>query len=219
MTWDLLIQQREKSCEGNVLKGWNVWKSFPHSSLYSLWNSPNTRGASLDEIWWWRVFWPAQSRRWARNSRSARKPDRQTEKVMDKPGPDCQTGGGQRPLPSNAGVTTHIVQQLLQVLLQLAEVHAGNQAFPRFGQAVPGQLSYLVVDKAEDPIGQRQNVLWGVVLDELCQPLLHLRRCLNEQKTVVNGPVVSMKIIKWHIFQMPCLLEDNLIPRLLLCRL
>lgn len=122
--------------------------------------------------------------------------DRQTENVMDKPGPEFQTGGGQRPLPSTARVTTHIVQQLLQVLLQLAEVHAGNEAFPRFGQAVPGQLSYLVVDKAEDPIGQRENILWGVVLDELCQPLLHLRCCLKEQKTVVNGPVMSMKIIK-----------------------
>lgn len=72
------------------------------------------------------------------------------------------------------------MQQLLQVLLQLAEVHAGNQAFTRFGQAVPGQLGYLVVDEAEDPIGQGENVLRSVVLDELRQPLLHLRCGLIE---------------------------------------
>lgn len=77
-------------------------------------------------------------------------------------------------------VTTHVVQQLLQVLLQLAEVHAGNQALTRFGQAVPGQLGYLVVDEAEDPVGHGENILWGVVLDELRQPLLHLRCGLSE---------------------------------------
>lgn len=78
------------------------------------------------------------------------------------------------------------MQQFLQVLLQLTEVDAGDEAFARFGQAVPGQLSYLVVDEAEDPIGQRQNTLWGVALDELCQPLLHLSCGLIEHKTGVN---------------------------------
>lgn len=72
------------------------------------------------------------------------------------------------------------MQQLLQVLLQLAEVHAGYQALARFGQAVPGQLGDLVVDEAEDPVGQGEDVLRGVVLDELGQPLLHLRRGLIE---------------------------------------
>lgn len=181
----------------------------PPSSLYLWWNSPNTRGASLDEIWWWRVFWPAQSRTWARNFRSARTPDRQTDRQSRES--DGQARARWPDGRHHQRGTTHIVQQLLQVLLQLAEVHAGNQTFPRFGQAVPGQLSYLVVDKAEDPIGQWENVLWGVVLDELCQPLLHLRCCLNEQKTKVNGPIVSMKIIKWQIYQIPCLLggESN----------
>lgn len=55
---------------------------------------------------------------------------------------------------------THIMQQPLQVLLQLTEVDAGDEALSRFGQAVSGHLSYLVVDEAEHPVGQRQNTLW-----------------------------------------------------------
>lgn len=50
---------------------------------------------------------------------------------------------------------THVMQQLLQVLLQLAEVDGGDEAFAGLGQAVPGQLGHLVVDEAEDPVGQR----------------------------------------------------------------
>lgn len=92
-------------------------------------------------------------------------------------------------LPSH--LTTHIMQQLLQVFLQFTEVDAGNEAFTGFGQAVPGQLSYLVVNEAEDPIGHWQNVLWGVVLDEFCQPLLHLRCGLIEYKTAVNNLLLS----------------------------
>lgn len=62
---------------------------------------------------------------------------------------------------------THIVQQLLQVLLQLTEVDGGDEAFAGLGQAVPGQLSHLVVDEAEDAVGQRQDALWRVAVDEL----------------------------------------------------
>lgn len=69
---------------------------------------------------------------------------------------------------------THVVQQLLQVLLQLAEVDGGDEAFARLGQAVSGQLGHLVVDEAEDPVGQRQDALGRVAVDELRQPLLHL---------------------------------------------
>lgn len=69
---------------------------------------------------------------------------------------------------------THVVQQLLQVLLQLAEVDGGDEAFAGLGQAVPGQFGHLVVDEAEDAVGQRQDALWGVAVDELGEPLLHL---------------------------------------------
>ena len=73
----------------------------------------------------------------------------------------------------------HVVQKLLQVLLELAEVHGGDEALAGLGQAVPGQLGDLVVDEAEDPVGQRQHALWGVAVDELRQTLLHLGRGLE----------------------------------------
>lgn len=75
--------------------------------------------------------------------------------------------------------TIYLVKQLLQVLLQLKEVDGGDEALAGFGQAVPGQLGDLVVDEAEDAVGQRQHVLGGVRLDELGQLLLHLRRGLE----------------------------------------
>lgn len=77
---------------------------------------------------------------------------------------------------------THILKKLLQVLLQLKEVDRGDEAIAGFGQAVSGQLSYLVVNEAEDAIGQRKNVLWRESLDELGQPALHLSRGLVENK-------------------------------------
>lgn len=47
---------------------------------------------------------------------------------------------------------THIMEQFLQILLQLKEVDRGDETLAGFGQAVSGQLSYLVVDEAEDSI-------------------------------------------------------------------
>lgn len=73
----------------------------------------------------------------------------------------------------------HIVQELLQVLLQLIEVDGGDEAFARFGQAVSGQLGELVVNEAEDPVGERQHVLGRVSLDEISQAFLHLCRGLE----------------------------------------
>ncbi|KAF3852222.1 hypothetical protein F7725_005577 [Dissostichus mawsoni] len=87
---------------------------------------------------------------------------------------------------STIPVPTHIIQQLLQVILQLTEVDAGDETLARFGQAVPGQLSYLVVDEAEDPIGQGQDALWREAVDELRQPLLHLSCGLNEYKMALK---------------------------------
>ena len=63
---------------------------------------------------------------------------------------------------------THVIEQLLQVLLQLKEVDSSDEALASFGQAVPGQLCYLMVDEADDPVGQRQHALRGEGIDELC---------------------------------------------------
>lgn len=62
---------------------------------------------------------------------------------------------------------TDIIEELLQVLLQLKEVDGGDEALASFGQAVPGQLGYLVVNEAEDAVGQRKNVFRRERLDEL----------------------------------------------------
>ncbi len=69
---------------------------------------------------------------------------------------------------------THIMKKLLQVLLQLKEVDRGDEALTGFGQAVSGQLHYLMVDEAEDSISQWKHVLRRKSLDELSQPVLHL---------------------------------------------
>lgn len=74
------------------------------------------------------------------------------------------------------------MKKLLQVLLQLKEVDRRDEALAGFGQAVSGQLSYLVVNEAEDSVGQRKNVFGREGLDELGQPPLHLRRGLGENK-------------------------------------
>lgn len=79
---------------------------------------------------------------------------------------------------------THIIKKLFQVLLQLKEVDRSDEALTSFGQAVSGQLSYLVVNEAEDAIGQRKNVFRREHLDELGQPPLHLCCGLVENKRV-----------------------------------
>lgn len=73
------------------------------------------------------------------------------------------------------------MKQLIQILLQFKEVDGGDETLLGFGQAVSGQLCNLVVDEAEDPVGQRENVLWRESLDELGQPLLHLRCGLSDR--------------------------------------
>ncbi|KAF3846850.1 hypothetical protein F7725_003928 [Dissostichus mawsoni] len=71
--------------------------------------------------------------------------------------------------------------KLVQVLLQLEEVDGGDEAVVGFGQAVSGQLGYLMVDEAEDPVGQRKNVFRRELLDEVAQLPLHLRCGLEEE--------------------------------------
>lgn len=66
------------------------------------------------------------------------------------------------------------MKELVQIFLQLKEVDGCDEAFVGFGQAVSGQLHDLVVDEAEDAVGQRKNVLRRVRVDELGQPSLHL---------------------------------------------
>lgn len=75
---------------------------------------------------------------------------------------------------------THILKQLLQILLQFKEVDGGDEALIGFGQAVSGQLGYLVVNEAEDSIGQRKDVFRRESLDELGQLPFHLSRGLVE---------------------------------------
>lgn len=75
--------------------------------------------------------------------------------------------------------STYILQQLLQVLLELVEVAGGDEALPAFLQAVSGQLYQLMVDEAQDPVGQRANLLRGRGGEQLSQALLHLSRRLR----------------------------------------
>lgn len=83
------------------------------------------------------------------------------------------------------------MKKLLQILLQLKEVYRGDEALAGFGQAVSGQLSYLVVNEAEHSIGQRKNIFRRESLDELGQPPLHLCRCLVENKKHKNANMES----------------------------
>lgn len=81
----------------------------------------------------------------------------------------------------SARFSTHVIKQLLQVLLELEEVDSGDEALARLGQAVTGQLHDLVVDEAEHAVSQGQHALGGVGMDEVSQTLLHLRRGLKEE--------------------------------------
>lgn len=71
------------------------------------------------------------------------------------------------------------MQEFLQVLLQLIEVDGCDEALTGFGQAVPGQLGDLVVDEAQDAVGQWEHVLRRVGEDEVRQAILHLSRGLH----------------------------------------
>ncbi|TNN74725.1 hypothetical protein EYF80_015043 [Liparis tanakae] len=69
------------------------------------------------------------------------------------------------------------------VLLELVEVARGDEALPAFHQAVSGQLYQLVVNEAQDPVGQRADLVRGRGAEELRQTLLHLSRCLGIHPT------------------------------------
>lgn len=75
---------------------------------------------------------------------------------------------------------THILQQLLQVLLQLVEVSGRDEVLSAFDQAVPGQLYQLMVDEAQGPVGQRADLIRRRGGQQLGQTLLHLSRSLGE---------------------------------------
>lgn len=75
---------------------------------------------------------------------------------------------------------THVLQQLLQVFLQFVEVDGGNEAVAGLGQAVSSQLDDLVVDEAENAVGQRQHAVRFVGAGEVAQLLFHLRGGLRE---------------------------------------
>ncbi len=96
---------------------------------------------------------------------------------------------------------THVIQKFLQVLLQLKEVDGRDETLLRFGQAVSGQLDDLVVDKAQDPVGQRQNALGTIWVHEITQPALHLRRGLARTNYILfyNNFIIIIIIIynKW----------------------
>ncbi len=74
------------------------------------------------------------------------------------------------------------MKKLLQVLLQLEEIDRRDEALAGFGQAISGQLGYLVVNEAEDSVSQRKHIFRRKSLDELGQPPLHLRCGLVENK-------------------------------------
>lgn len=71
------------------------------------------------------------------------------------------------------------MQQLLQALLELVEVAGGDEALSALLQTVSGQLYQLMVDEAQDPVGQRANLLRGRGGEQLSQALLHLSRRLR----------------------------------------
>lgn len=173
-----------------VQTSWLVSLSMGSAPLVPLvWvNLPNIQGVWRDEIWWWRAFWQAQPRRWAPNSLSAHKPVKKRDRYVFELTQEASLYAFIHLHKSY--VVTHVMQQLLQVLLQLAEVDAGNETLPWLGQAVSGQLRYLVVDEAQDPVGEWQHALWGIALDEHCQPLLHLSSSLIKGEKVVNTQVL-----------------------------
>jgi len=76
---------------------------------------------------------------------------------------------------------THLLNEPLQLIGELAEVAGGDESQPALLQTVPGQLDYLVVGKAEHAICQREDALWRVAPDDVLNPFLHLSRGLREE--------------------------------------
>lgn len=81
------------------------------------------------------------------------------------------------PGPGSRG--TYILQQLLQVLLELVEVAGRDEVLPAFLQAVSGQLDQLVVDEAQDAVGQGADLIRRRGGKQFRQTLLHLSRGLR----------------------------------------
>lgn len=77
---------------------------------------------------------------------------------------------------------THIVQQLLQALLELVEVAGCDEALAALLQTVSGQFDQLMVDEAQDAVGQRTHLLQVGGGHQLRQTLLHLSRSLEVEE-------------------------------------
>lgn len=76
---------------------------------------------------------------------------------------------------------THLVQQLLQLLLQLHEVPGGDQAILGLVQAVSGKFHQLVLNKAQHTVGQGQGGVRGTLRYDVKQLTLHLGCCLGNK--------------------------------------
>ena len=77
---------------------------------------------------------------------------------------------------------THLVQQLLQLLLELHKVPGGDQAFLGLVQTVSGELQQLVLNESQHAVSQGQSAARGTLCDDVEQPTLHLcRRLENNQ--------------------------------------
>lgn len=69
---------------------------------------------------------------------------------------------------------THLVQQLLQLLLQLHKVPGGDQGFLGLVQTVSGKFHQLVLNESEHTISQGQSAAWGTLCNDVKQLTLHL---------------------------------------------
>lgn len=87
---------------------------------------------------------------------------------------------------------THLVEQLLQFLLQLHEVPGGDQGFLGLVQTVSGKLHQLVLNESEHTISQGQSSAWGTLCNDVKQLTLHLGcRLGNNQDGRLNFNTVT----------------------------
>lgn len=76
---------------------------------------------------------------------------------------------------------THLMQQLLQFLLQLHEVPGGHQTILGLVQTVSGELHQLVLNESKHTISQGQSGVRGTLCNDVEQPTLHLGRRLGNK--------------------------------------
>lgn len=76
---------------------------------------------------------------------------------------------------------THLMQQLLQFLLQLHKIPGGHQAILGLVQTVSGELHQLVLNESKHTISQGQSSVRGTLCDDVEQPTLHLRCRLGNE--------------------------------------